>query len=432
MKPTNLDMNDGACLHVVHILQHPTSRPTTRSTQDTMVNDPKKNHLPLPARKYGTLTKKSTWQHHQANKGNSGLEAQIVPALGGLRSLRSKKKLWAEKRPETHCLSNEENEKWIEDYFDRETAVARKRVQDAETAIMQQQKHMTNVEKARSTTTKPETTCDEMSNAIGDSLSDLTSSEDDEDGHDEDDDEEDTELGNLSDDDEPGWVMGTIPKTVQHLMESFRQKQMRLDQLTQRGLGDAACYFRERDIKYGTTELNVQAVMKPPTYTTAATPSPTTFAELMQVLDRVPGQSLVPHVTSRQGCSQRRLDLETPQEDNLHSIFHAWCDAQFITEGDCQSSLTREHLPQRIASLAAYHIEIGFGRRHGDGSCHSGKIYRQIGTYDNVSRVKAICSYFVTCQLFLDFSDQIVRQDYSSVCVQGPDGPCKCSRYQIK
>jgi len=77
-------------------------------------------------------------------------------------------------------------------------------------------------------------------NAIGDSLSNLASSEDEEDGEDEDDDEGDTELGKLSQDDEPGWVMGTMSKTVQHCMDSLRQRQMRLDELTQPGWGDAA------------------------------------------------------------------------------------------------------------------------------------------------------------------------------------------------
>ena len=42
IKATNLDINAAGCLHVVHILQHPTSRPTTRSTEDTMVNAPKR------------------------------------------------------------------------------------------------------------------------------------------------------------------------------------------------------------------------------------------------------------------------------------------------------------------------------------------------------------------------------------------------------
>ena len=126
--------------------------------------------------------------------------------------------------------------------------------------------------------------------AIGDSLSDLASSENGEDGEDEDDDEEDTELGKLSEDDEPGWVMGTISKTVQHGMESFQQKQMRLDELTQLGWRDAADYLRERDMKYGMTELKVPAVLKPQTETTAATAILTTFGDLLQALDIVPGQ----------------------------------------------------------------------------------------------------------------------------------------------
>jgi len=52
------------------------------------------------------------------------------------------------------------------------------------------------------------------------------------------------------------------------------------------------------DMKYGTTELAVLAVMKPQTDTTAATPSLTTFGEQMHVLDIVPGQSQMPQVTS--------------------------------------------------------------------------------------------------------------------------------------
>jgi hypothetical protein len=128
---------------------------------------------------------------------------------------------------------------------ERETAVARKRVQDTQTAMMQEQEHMVNVEKGRSTTTKPEIAFEEMLNAIGDSLSDLASSEDEEDGEDEDVDEEDTGHGKLSDDDELGWVMGTISKTVQYSMGSVRQKQLRLNKLTQPGEGDAADYFRK-------------------------------------------------------------------------------------------------------------------------------------------------------------------------------------------
>jgi len=49
-----------------------------------------------------------------------------------------------------------------------------------------------------------------MLNTIGDSLCDLASSNNAEDGEDEDSDEEDLAGGTFSEDDEPGWVLGTI------------------------------------------------------------------------------------------------------------------------------------------------------------------------------------------------------------------------------
>jgi hypothetical protein len=202
-----------------------------------MVKALRKNLSPHPAGKYRKSTKHSTRRRHQANKGKTGLEAERVRALGALCSLGSQKKLVAEKRREPHFLSNEEREKWIEDFVERETAVARKRDQDAKTAMMQEQEHMENVEKGRSTTTKTEITFEEMLNAISDSLSDLASSDDEADGEDEDVEEEDTGHDKLSEDDERRWVMGTISNTVQHRMESFRQKQLRLDELTQLGWG---------------------------------------------------------------------------------------------------------------------------------------------------------------------------------------------------
>jgi hypothetical protein len=57
--------------------------------------------------------------------------------------------------------------------------------------------------------------------------------------------------------------------------------EMRLDELTQPGSGDAGDYFHWRDLKYRTTELKVRAVWKPQKVTTAATPLPATFGELM-------------------------------------------------------------------------------------------------------------------------------------------------------
>ena len=61
-------------------------------------------------------------------------------------------KLSAEKRQETHFLSNDEKEKWIKDYVERNTTVARKRVQDAETVITQVLNDMTTAPNVGATT----------------------------------------------------------------------------------------------------------------------------------------------------------------------------------------------------------------------------------------------------------------------------------------
>jgi hypothetical protein len=277
-----------------------------------MVNGLKKNISPLLAGRYRKSTKRSTQRRHQANDGTSGLEAESIRALGALRSLRSKQKLAAEKRRETHFLSNEEKEKWIEHYVERETAGARKRVEDAEAAVQQEQDDMVHTEITELTSRESEKTFEEMMAAIGDSLSDLASSDYGEDGEDED---EETEQGKLSEDDEPGMVMGTITKMVQQRMESFRQKQMKLDELTQPGWEDAADYFRERDKKYGTAELRLPVVVQPQTDDDASAPPPITFGEHMERLEIVPGISQMLQGTSRPGSSHIRLGSVKPQSN---------------------------------------------------------------------------------------------------------------------
>jgi len=144
---------------------------------------------------------------------------------------------------------------------ERDTAVPKKQAEDAETAIKQKQDDISNAEKTGLTTTKPGTTFDEMLNAIGDSFSDLASSDDGEDREDDDEDGEDAAGGKLSEDDDTRWVISTHSKTVQYCMERFRQKQRKLYESTQPGWGDGADYFRERDKKYGMTELKVAAVV---------------------------------------------------------------------------------------------------------------------------------------------------------------------------
>jgi len=199
----------------------------------------------------------------------------------------------------------------MEDYLERGTTVVGKRVQDAERVIMQEQEDMITAEKGGATSRKPEKTFEEMLNAIADSSSDLASSDVQQDAEDKEDDEDDAELGNGSDDD-PGWVLDTISKTVQHRMQSFRQQQMRIDELTQPGWGEAAKYIRERDMKYETAQLQLPAVVKPQIDMTEATPSPTTYGELLLTLDIVCEQSQMPAVTSWQWSSQMMLYLEKP------------------------------------------------------------------------------------------------------------------------
>jgi hypothetical protein len=152
---------------------------------------------------------------------------------------------------------------------------------------------------------------EEMLVVIGDSLSDLATSDDGEDGEDEDDAE--TEQGNLSKDEEPGWVIGTSTKTDLQSMERFRQKQMKVDELTQPGWEDAAKYFREPDKKYGITESRVPAVVQPQTNYDAQAPPPATFGELRESLDNVRGMSQRPQWTSRAGSSHIRLGPVKPQ-----------------------------------------------------------------------------------------------------------------------
>jgi hypothetical protein len=79
---------------------------------------------------------------------------------------------------------------------------------------------MAHAEIAELTSGEPKKNCQEMMATIRDRPSDFSSSDDREDVEDQD---EKTEQGKLSDDDEPRWVMGTITKTVQQLIESFRQ-----------------------------------------------------------------------------------------------------------------------------------------------------------------------------------------------------------------
>jgi len=123
-----------------------------------MVNALKKIFSILPAGKYAKSTHRSTDRRHQENQGTRGLQAQMVRALGALLSLWSKKNLLAEKTRETRFGTIEMSEKWTKDDLERETTVARERVQDAEAAIGQELKDMITADSSGSTTEMPERT----------------------------------------------------------------------------------------------------------------------------------------------------------------------------------------------------------------------------------------------------------------------------------
>ena len=127
------------------------------------------------------------------------------------------------------------------------------------------------------------------------------------DGQEEDEDEEDPQLGMLSEDDEPNWLMGTISKTVQHRIEQFQLYQLKLAQLTQPGWEDASNYCCERENIYGMTEWKVPALFQPQTEDGAASSALMTYHEPMETIDSVTGEAQMPHETSQPGSIHMRL-----------------------------------------------------------------------------------------------------------------------------
>jgi hypothetical protein len=272
--------------------------------------------------------------------------------------------LAAEKRRETHFSSNEQKVEWIEEYVERETAGARKRVEDAEAAVQHEQDNMVHAEITRLMSRESAKTFDQMMADIRDSLSDLASSDD---GEDEEDENEETAQGKLSDDDEQGWGMGTISETVKQPMESIRHKQMTLEEVTDPELEDTADDFHERDSTYGIAELSVLVVIQPQTDDDASEPPPTKLGEHMERLDIVHGISQMPQGTARPGSSHIRLGSVKPQS-NMNI-----CGLQPPSEWDTSPLLKVKPVePVRfcpcILPPANHHIDFGFGQRHGHSS----------------------------------------------------------------
>jgi len=142
------------------------------------------------------------------------------------------------------------------------------------------------------------------------SLSDLASSDDGKNCEYED--NEETEQSQLSEDDEPGWVIVIISNMVQQRQERFSLKQMTLDELKQPRWGDTHDYFGDSEKMYGSSQLMVPAFVQRQMTNDAAPPAPTIFAELMECLDILPGKLQTPQGTSRRGSSLMRLGSGKP------------------------------------------------------------------------------------------------------------------------
>jgi len=187
------------------------------------------------------------------------------------------------------------------------------RVEDTEAGVQQDQEDTRKAGNVELTIREPNQTFPEVMVAIEDSLSNHASSNDGENREDEVD--EETEQGQLSKDDEPGWVVGTMSKTIQQRVKRFWQKQMILDEVTQPGWEDPADSFCERDKNYRTLELRVLAVGKPDTENDAASPALISFGEHLKWLDIDPGISQIPQGTFRPGSSYIRLGSGRPQSN---------------------------------------------------------------------------------------------------------------------
>ena len=184
-----------------------------------------------------------------------------------------------QKHRETNCLRHELIVNSNQDYIERGAAVVWMWVEDIETAIKQAQEDMRNSDNAELTTGAPQNTNQEMIVAIGDCLSNLSSSDNKNDQEDQE--EIHTELGKLSDVDTPSWVISTIFKTVQQCMERCWQMPMILHELIHLGCGDTADYIHEWDKKYRTAKLRVWALVNQLIDDVSPTPARTRFGELM-------------------------------------------------------------------------------------------------------------------------------------------------------
>ena len=157
------------------------------------------------------------------------------------------------------------------------------------------------------------------------------------------------------------------------------------DELTQQGLGDAADYFHEGDMMFGTAEMMVPSVVKPQTDQTAPRLSPTTFGELVQALDIVPGQLQLQQrdLSTRKWWNEAGVRETTVKQ--RHNVSPACRRTRCVTDFAILAGRTPQLSPLHMETLAHDEIEIGFGRINRDSSSVIGAIDSQFVHFDFVS-----------------------------------------------
>jgi len=112
--------------------------------------------------------------------------------------------------------SNGDSEKWIEDYGERDTPVAGTNVQETEREIWEDLTDMMTAEHVGTTARKNSTRFKAIMNSIGNSMSGLKSSDNEQYREDKEDDNKDPERGKPNDHDTPGLEICSISKIGLH------------------------------------------------------------------------------------------------------------------------------------------------------------------------------------------------------------------------
>jgi hypothetical protein len=215
---------------------------TTRQT--------KKNLKPLPAGKTGKSRNPSTLRRHRYNAERSAHEAERIRALNALRTLKSRKRKAATKMKEIQGMSEDQREKWIENYVERETQVARQRVEAADAAVNED---MENEYGAPPAVRTKKRTFEELLALVGDDLDNVVPSDDDDDDDDEEEPDEDEDEKEWADDDD--FVPGQMDKTTMAEIAAARARTSRIFELTKEGYAEAEAFWRKRDEEVGVDTL---------------------------------------------------------------------------------------------------------------------------------------------------------------------------------